>query len=100
MKITQHLLISGRVQGVSFRFYTQGCANRMNITGWVRNLSDGRVEAVAQGLPEKLEELRKLLMAGPNGADVRGIEVHAIAHKEDMKEFKINENGEKPCLKK
>ena len=94
MRITQHLLITGRVQGVSFRFYTQGCANRLGLSGWVRNLRDGRVEVVAQGLPEKLEELRKLLLVGPERAEVRGIEVQAIAHKEDMKEFKISDDGE------
>ncbi len=48
-KARAHVLISGRVQGVSFRYYTMEEARRRSLTGWVRNLWDGRVEAVFRG---------------------------------------------------
>ncbi len=47
--IRQHLLIAGRVQGVSFRYYTRQTALKNGVAGWVRNLPDGRVEALVEG---------------------------------------------------
>lgn len=100
MRITQHLLISGQVQGVGFRYFTQEWANRLGLTGWVRNLHDGRVEAILQGQPEKLEEMRKVLQRGPARGDVRSLEVQVVVSQQSMKEFNIVEDGEGPCLKK
>lgn len=51
--IRAHVFISGRVQGVSFRWYTQRMAQRLGLRGWVRNVRDGRVEAIFEG-PEKI----------------------------------------------
>ncbi len=51
--IRAHVFISGRVQGVSFRWYTQRMAQSLGLTGWVRNVRDGRVEAIFEG-PEEL----------------------------------------------
>ena len=50
-----HLFFSGHVQGVGFRYSTRQVAERLNLSGWVRNLSDGRVEAVAEGSASALE---------------------------------------------
>lgn len=64
----------GRVQGVGFRYFAELAAHDLGITGWVRNLEDGRVEVYAIGTGPQLDELRGLLWRGPRWADVRGIE--------------------------
>jgi len=69
-----HLLISGRVQGVCFRMYTCDEARRLSLTGWVRNLPDGRVEVQAEGPAEDLRVLRRWCHHGPAHAIVRGVE--------------------------
>ena len=56
-----HVYFSGMVQGVGFRYTAQRIANDTNITGWVRNLPDGRVEAVCEADPVKLEEFLEKL---------------------------------------
>ena len=67
-------LVSGRVQAVGFRWFTQKAAVRLGLTGWVRNLPDGRVEAVAQGLPEAIEAFEEALKSGPRFARVEDVE--------------------------
>ena len=57
---SKHYLISGRVQGVGFRAFTARHATELDLKGWVRNLNDGRVEAVATGPATVLEEFEKL----------------------------------------
>ena len=52
-----HVWITGRVQGVFFRAYTRDAAQLIGVTGWVRNLPDGRVEAVFEGEPDKVERM-------------------------------------------
>jgi len=68
-------LVSGMVQGVGFRYFTQREARRIGVRGWVRNLKDGRVEAIADGTDEQLEEFERALRQGPRGASVT--DVHA-----------------------
>ena len=71
-----HLLISGRVQGVWYRQSTKQAADRIGgLCGWVRNLPDGRVEAVAEGPEEKIEALIAWCREGPRLASVRDIDV-------------------------
>lgn len=65
-----HIIVEGRVQGVGFRQFAVDQAMALGITGWVRNLPDGRVEAVAEGSPEALAALRTLLERGPRLANV------------------------------
>jgi acylphosphatase len=60
-----HIYVSGKVQGVFFRDNTVEVAKKLGITGWVRNLNDGRVEIVAEGSKEKLEEFIEWLKKGP-----------------------------------
>ena len=67
-------LIGGRVQGVGFRFFVQHKATAFGVTGWARNLDDGRVEVYAVGSPERLSELAAALHEGPRMAEVRSIE--------------------------
>ncbi|MFZ0942754.1 MAG: acylphosphatase [Syntrophobacteraceae bacterium] len=52
-----HVWITGRVQGVFFRAYTRDAAQLIGVTGWVRNLPDGRVEAVFEGVSDKVERM-------------------------------------------
>ena len=70
-----HLLISGRVQGVWYRASTRDEAVRLGLTGWVRNLPDGRVEAFAQGPPERVQALIDWCWKGPPMARVDEVTV-------------------------
>ena len=65
-----HFFAEGRVQGVCFRWACREEAMRLNLTGWVRNLSDGRVEVTAEGPAPQVERLREWLTHGPPGARV------------------------------
>lgn len=67
-------LIRGRVQGVGYRAFAQRGAQALGLTGYARNLDDGRVEVYAAGPAGKLAELAPLLYRGPRWADVRGVE--------------------------
>ena len=71
----RRFLISGRVQGVGFRYFAERAARHAGVTGWVRNLDDGRVEVHANGTGEQLDQLESRLRTGPARADVRGFEV-------------------------
>jgi len=75
MSTTRHLKISGRVQGVGFRYSMRVEARRLGVTGWVRNRHDGSVEAVAQGPAEAVEALLEWSRHGPPGARVTDVQV-------------------------
>ncbi len=66
--------IQGRVQGVSFRYYTRNKARELGIHGWVRNLSDGSVEVCICGEAEQIKTMRQWLKHGPIHASVSGID--------------------------
>jgi len=83
MKKTIHCFISGRVQGVFFRATTADQARQLGITGWVRNLPDGRVEVKATADNETLEEFKRWLTDGPERANVSDLEINEI----DLEEF-------------
>ena len=70
-----HLLIDGRVQGVCFRAFTRETARTYGLNGWVRNLGDGRVEAVLEGKKKVVQQAIQQCYAGPPGARVAGIDV-------------------------
>jgi acylphosphatase len=74
-RVRVHLLVSGRVQGVAFRAYTEDEARRLGVTGWVRNLPDGRVEAEAEGERAFVEALVAWCRRGPPAARVDHVEV-------------------------
>jgi acylphosphatase len=70
---TQRILVSGRVQGVSFRDWTVRTAKRLGLVGWVRNLSDGRVEILAEGEEEAIGALVDACKEGPPLARVEQV---------------------------
>lgn len=71
---TTRCLVSGRVQGVSFRYWTRETAVRLGLRGWVRNLPDGRVEVLAQGEGQAMERLQLALHDGPPMSQVQDVE--------------------------
>lgn len=73
MPETLKFSISGKVQGVCFRDCTRDKAVELGLSGWVRNLPNGRVEAVARGESEQLDKLKEWLWTGPPLADVTGV---------------------------
>jgi acylphosphatase len=75
MRVARKLVISGRVQGVGFRWFTQDAASREGVTGWVRNLPDGRVEALVEGDAEAVIRVERALRSGPRGARVDDVNV-------------------------
>jgi acylphosphatase len=71
-----HLFVSGIVQGVFFRVNTISVARSLNLNGWVKNLSDGRVEVVAEGSHAKIAEFIEWCHKGPPAASVDEVEVN------------------------
>ncbi len=67
-------IVRGRVQGVSYRYFTQQAARELELTGWVKNLADGTVEVQVAGDSEVLERLRRRLLEGPRFGRVDGID--------------------------
>ena len=67
-------LISGRVQGVGYRYFAEVSARETGVTGWARNLDDGRVEVHANGTDAQLDDFEARLRVGPRFADVRSVE--------------------------
>ncbi|HYP53314.1 MAG TPA: acylphosphatase [Pyrinomonadaceae bacterium] len=74
MTVARRFYISGEVQGVGYRFFAQRAAARHQVTGYVRNLADGRVEALAEGPPESVEQFRHELATGPQYGRVEQVE--------------------------
>ena len=68
-----HVYVSGRVQGVFFRAVTQQTATDFNLTGWVRNIADGRVEAVFEGKDENVDKMLDWCQIGPPSARVENV---------------------------
>lgn len=72
--VARTFLVRGRVQGVGYRYFAQRAAEEIGVTGWVRNLDDGSVEAFAQGTSAQLSDFESRLRAGPRWSDVRSVE--------------------------
>jgi acylphosphatase len=78
MRVARRFLVSGRVQGVGFRYFAQDVARREGVTGVIRNLDDGRVEAIAEGEAEAIERFERALHRGPSHAHVSDVEAESI----------------------
>jgi acylphosphatase len=70
-----HVYVTGIVQGVAFRYYAQQKAEELDVSGWVKNLLDGRVEAVFEGDPDRVREIVAWCESGPSSADVEDVTV-------------------------
>lgn len=84
-----HLIISGRVQGVWFRHNTSKVANKLGLTGFVRNLPNGDVEVIAEGDEKKLKELIEFCNRGPIGAHVKNVRIEHEKPKNEFSSFLI-----------
>jgi acylphosphatase len=84
-----HVFVSGRVQGIFFRDETQDEAMRHGLTGWVRNLPDGRVEAVFEGEKASVDKLIEFCRRGPPGARVSNVDVAWQPYVGEFREFRV-----------
>jgi len=88
-KLRVHIFISGVVQGVFFRESTREVAERLSISGWVRNLSDGRVEAVFEGEKGRVEKLLRWVEKGPSQAQVDKVDTKYEKYRGDLQDFQV-----------
>jgi len=89
MDIRVHVLISGRVQGVFYRTSTRDIAEQYGLTGWVKNTSDGRVEAVFEGEETTIKDMIAWCYKGPRLAEVSDVSVDYKKFLGEFKEFCI-----------
>lgn len=97
-KICLHLLVNGRVQGVSFRRFAKEHAESNNVTGWVRNLEDGRVEALLCGEDIAVRHVEAWLSCGPKLAKVTDMNVEFREYEDCYQSFDLLPDAETPCL--
>lgn len=88
-KTRAHVFISGRVQGVNFRQSTKQVATRHKVTGWVRNLDDGRVEAIFEGCEMDVYEVIEWCHVGPSNSKVEDVNVKFQKYSGEFAEFNI-----------
>lgn len=94
---TKHYLISGRVQGVGFRRFTERIALELSLSGWVRNLDDGRVEAMANGPAEALQKFEAQIKIGPAHGHVESVVISSLQNlSEPLNGFTVRKDGTKP----
>ena len=84
-----HVIVSGRVQGVFFRAYTRETAMALKLTGWVRNLPDGRVETVFEGEDTNVQSMLEWCKKGPPHALVNDVEVAEEPWSGEFRDFRI-----------
>jgi acylphosphatase len=88
-KTRAHVFISGTVQGVFFRSETRDEAKRLGVAGWVRNMPDGKVEAVFEGEEKSVKEIIEFCKRGPPGARVADIHVVWENYTGEFRDFEI-----------
>ena len=89
MTAREHFVVRGLVQGVGFRWFVRETAERLALSGWVRNAADGSVEAEAEGPARSLEEFAAALRQGPASARVDAVDVRRLPVKRDREDFEI-----------
>lgn len=88
-EVRAHLIISGRVQGVAFRYYAQDIAQSLGVKGWIRNCWDGKVEIVVEGEEEEVEKLINWCYRGPGSAIVEKVNIEREKYKGEFNSFGI-----------
>ncbi len=88
-EVRAHIIVSGRVQGVYFRQETAKQAQRLGISGWVRNLNDNKVEAVLEGEKEDVQKIIDWAKKGPFFARVLNLDIKWQEHKGEFNNFEI-----------
>lgn len=84
-----HAYIKGRVQGVGYRYHTLQTAQELGLAGWVRNLRDGRVEVLAEGNPEILNQFLRYLRKGTISAEVRDVDYEFKDPQHEFDQFRV-----------
>jgi acylphosphatase len=87
--ITRRYLVTGRVQGVGYRYFVERAARELTLRGWVRNLTDGRVECNATGRRQFIDQFEQRLRAGPRFAAVRTVTVEDLEIDDTIEGFYI-----------
>jgi len=85
----RHVFYEGRVQGVGFRYITRRIASGFDVTGWVRNLPDGRVELLAAGEPSELEDFLRAIADSELASFIRNAAVEEISPPSGLRGFEI-----------
>jgi len=88
-KTRAHILVSGLVQGVGFRFFCERTAKELNLQGWVRNVPEGSVEVLIEGDKENVLKMIEYLKQGPAPAQVKDIKIEWQEYKGEFQDFKI-----------
>jgi acylphosphatase len=95
--VRKHWFVSGQVQGVGFRAFTYEAARDLKLRGWVRNLTDHRVEIVAEGAPKQVEQLLEKVKKGPQFGRVDSVKEGKVDEKEKLaEEFEIRDSAAPP----
>ena len=89
MRIARRFFVSGRVQGVGYRYFVQDAARREGVTGYVRNLPDGRVEALVEGELEAVTRVERAIRVGPGGARVENVETDVLTPSGAYPSFRV-----------
>lgn len=92
-------MISGRVQGVGYRAFSQRQAQSLGLNGWVRNLKGGQVEALVEGSEFALQEFMKILKEGPEAAEVTEVQFVDLEEPMELSGFEVIEDGEEAWQK-
>ncbi|MCH7782142.1 acylphosphatase [candidate division KSB1 bacterium] len=89
MDARANIIITGVVQGVGFRWFVERAANKLGVTGWVKNRFDSSVEAEVEGSRSQLETFIKELHIGPRSSSVKSVNVNWLPHEGKFKKFDI-----------
>jgi len=87
--MTRRYIITGRVQGVGFRWFVEREARGIGVGGWVRNNDDGAVEVLASGTAEQLAQMRKVLEQGPRASRVDEVQEFEVESQQNESSFRI-----------
>jgi acylphosphatase len=87
-KVARHVRVTGRVQGVFFRAWAQGEARELGVSGWIRNCSDGSVEAHLGGEEDDVARMIERMRRGPSNAQIEDVSVEE-APPEDLGRFEL-----------